>query len=93
MIGEYSSIRDADHAGKEGLTPLDSGHAARPIFMRSQGWSGRGVAVPSAVAIVDGSTVGTNAVEAKDVAARAMVAGVPAVPIQPDSSSAVEMQP
>jgi acetyltransferase-like isoleucine patch superfamily enzyme len=93
MIGEYSSMRDAEHTGKEGRTLLDSGYAARPVFMRSQGWSGRGVAVASGVAIRDGATVGANVAESKDVAAGAMVAGVPAVPIQRDSSSAVEMQP
>ena len=78
MIGEYSSIRDANHARLPGLTIRDSGHIARPIAIGSEVWIGRGVTELGGVTIGDGATVGANAVVTHDVPAGATVVGVPA---------------
>jgi acetyltransferase-like isoleucine patch superfamily enzyme len=82
MIGEYTSIRDANHTRKEGQTLRGSDHAAKAIVIGSEVWIGRGVAVLGGVTIGDRATVGANAVVTRDVPADTVVAGVPAVPIK-----------
>lgn len=78
MIGEYASIRDANHLRQEKRSLRDSAHAARPVVLGNEVWIGRGVAVLAGVTIGDRATVGANAVVTHDVAAGTTVAGVPA---------------
>lgn len=81
MIGEYSSIRDANHTRDPKQSIRESSHATKPITIGQQVWIGRGVAVLSGVTIGDFATVGANAVVTRDVPAGETVAGVPARPI------------
>ncbi len=91
MIGEYASVRDANHTREQGKTIRKSGYAGAPITVGREVWIGRGAAILAGVTIGDGATVGANAVVTKDVASHTVVAGVPARPlsqkVQPKSES------
>jgi acetyltransferase-like isoleucine patch superfamily enzyme len=80
MIGEYSSIRDANHriGGPELLR--NSGHEAAPVRIGSNVWIGRSVAVLPGVTIGDNSVIGANAVVTHDIPDSAIAVGVPARP-------------
>lgn len=81
MIGEYASIRDANHIRLPGMPLRHAGHSARAIVLGEEVWIGRGAAVLAGVTIGDGATVGANAVVTRDVPPGAVVAGVPARPL------------
>ena len=80
MVGEYSSLRDADHRRSAGSV-RHSGHAHAPIEVGRNVWIGRGAAVLKGVTLGESCVVGANAVVTRSVAALAVVAGAPARPI------------
>jgi acetyltransferase-like isoleucine patch superfamily enzyme len=82
MVGEYSSLRDANHRVTAGQSVRNTGHQAKPIRIGKDAWIGRCVAILPGVTIGEGAVVGANAVVTKDVAAGDVVAGVPARPIR-----------
>lgn len=78
LIGEYVSIRDADH-GIDGEGPMRSqAHRHAPVVIEDDVWIGRGAAVLRGVRIGKGAVVGANSVVTKDVPAMTIVGGCPA---------------
>jgi acetyltransferase-like isoleucine patch superfamily enzyme len=90
MIGEYTSIRDANHTRLPERAIRDSGYSSRPIHIGHEVWLGRGVAVLSGVAIGNRATVGANAVVTKDIPAGMTAVGIPAMPRAVSSAAAAE---
>lgn len=78
MIGEYASLRDANHRYDDARPLRDSGHVARPIRIGREVWIGRGAMILPGVTIGDRAVIGANAVVTRDVPAGALVGGVPA---------------
>lgn len=89
MIGEYSSLRDANHRRQPGMPIREAGHTVAPITLGREVWVGRGVTILGGVSIGDYATIGANAVVTRDVPARAVVGGVPAKPLHPNSARTV----
>lgn len=81
MIGEYASIRDANHQYRDTRDLRDAPHDARPVSIGSNVWIGRGAIVLPGVHIGDRAVIGANAVVTRDVAPGIVVAGVPARPL------------
>ncbi|MDM8569275.1 acyltransferase [Thiotrichales bacterium HSG1] len=78
MIGEYTSIRDANHKIVTSSLIRYAGHTSSPIVIGSNVWIGRGVVILAGVTIGDNAVIGANAVVNKDVKPNTLVAGVPA---------------
>lgn len=87
MIGEYASLRDANHRYGGGLAPRHSGHVARPICIGRNVWIGRGATILPGVSIGDGAMIGANAVVTRDVAPDSVAIGVPARPLNREVQS------
>lgn len=87
LVGEYTSIRDANHMRDPERQIRDSGHCARRITIGREVWIGRGVTILGGVTIGDKATIGANAVVTRDIAAGVTAAGIPASPISARKSS------
>lgn len=81
LIGEYVSIRDADHgmAITDPPTPMRwQPHVSAPIVIEDDAWIARGACILKGVRIGSGAVVAANSVVTKDVPPGAIVGGVPA---------------
>jgi len=81
MVGEYASIRDANHRAHE-QSMRDSGHDAQPIHLGRNVWIGRGVTVLKGTRIGACSIVGANAVVTRSLHNNSRAAGIPARPLR-----------
>jgi acetyltransferase-like isoleucine patch superfamily enzyme len=82
MLGEYSSVRDANHRRQASIPLREAGFTAAPIIIGKEVWIGRGAIILPGVCIGDGATIAANAVVTHDVLAGTTVGGVPAKPLR-----------
>lgn len=78
MVGEFVSIRDANHGIKKGELVRSQPHDAKPIRIGSDVWVGRGACILPGVTIGDGAIIGANSIVTKDVPPNCIAAGIPA---------------
>ena len=78
IIGEFVSIRDANHGLKRGEPMRYQPHTCEPILVGRDVWIGRGSCILPGVTIGEGAVIGANSVVTRDVPDFAIAAGAPA---------------
>lgn len=78
LIGEYVSIRDANHGLKTGELIRKQPHESARIRIGRDVWIGRGCCVLKGILIDDGAVVGANSVLTQSVPKGSIFAGIPA---------------
>lgn len=78
IIGEFVSIRDANHGMKRGEPMRYQPHTSMPIRIDRDVWIGRGSCILPGVMIGEGSVVGANSVVTEDIPPFSIAVGVPA---------------
>lgn len=77
LIGEYSSVRDADHGIKMGEFIKNQHLTKRSIWIGNDVWVGRGVIILKGINVGSGSVIGANAVVTRSTEPNEIVVGNP----------------
>ena len=78
IIGEFVSIRDANHGLARGEPMRYQPHTSEPIHIGRDVWIGRGSCILPGVTIGEGAVIGANSVVTRDVPDFGIAAGAPA---------------
>jgi len=78
LIGEFVTIRDANHGISRGQLIRSQKHSSSPIRIGRDVWIGRGACILPGVEIGDGAVIGANSVVTRSIPAGSIAAGVPA---------------
>lgn len=78
LIGEYASVRDADHGIAAGTPIRRQPIVLRPVAIGADVWLSRGVCVLKGVTIGDGAVIGANAGVTKNLPLGTLSVGSPA---------------
>lgn len=78
IVGEFTSIRDANHGMLRGTPMRLQPHTAAPIAIGRDVWIGRGCSILSGVTIGDGAIIGANSVVTTDIPPHTLAVGAPA---------------
>ncbi len=82
IIGEYVTIRDANHGMKADEPMRYQAHDSAPVAIGRDVWIGRGSCVLPGVTIGEGAVIGANSVVSRDIPAFSVAAGAPAAVIR-----------
>jgi len=77
LVGEYCSIRDANHSINAGELIRTQGHSMGAIVIEDDCWVARGSVVLKGVVLHQGCVVGANSVVTKSVSSNTVAVGVP----------------
>jgi len=77
LVGEYCSIRDANHTINVGELIRTQGHSSEGIVIESDCWLGRGSVVLKGVNLKKGCVVGANSVVTKSIPVNGVAVGAP----------------
>ena len=83
LIGEFVSIRDANHGIAPDQLVRSQDHQSKPITIGRDVWIGRGSVILPGVTIGDGSIIGANSVVTKNIEAGMIAVGTPATSVRP----------
>lgn len=78
LIGEYVSIRDANHGIRSGQLIQQQPHESQPIRIGEDVWIGRGACILAGVSVGHSAVIGANSVVTRDIPSGAIAAGAPA---------------
>jgi len=82
LIGEFVSIRDANHGIEPGKNIREQEHDSQPITIGRDVWIGRGSVILPGVDIGDHSIIGANSVVTRSIPPGTIAVGAPAKPIR-----------
>lgn len=78
LIGEYCSIRDANHNTKLNTLIRKQSHSHAPITIEDDCWITRGVTVLNGTHLSHGCVIGANSVVTRDIPQNSVAVGSPA---------------